>query len=137
SNLLRAERDEAAGEFVFEAPRGGFLRYHSFRPRFWNPAVEASGLGAVTPHELRHSHVAMLIRQGWTEHEIVVRMGWTSSTMLHSVYGHLFEDHQRDRVAKLGGEIYGEPMFGDAEPNASSARPAVSQLPTVRVADAR
>jgi hypothetical protein len=29
--------------FVFPAPRGDHLYYQSWRRRFWNPAVEASG----------------------------------------------------------------------------------------------
>jgi integrase len=39
---------------------------------------------------LRHTHVALLIRYGWQEYNIVRRLGWKDGTMLYRVYGHLF-----------------------------------------------
>lgn len=134
TRLMREEKMRSTSDYVFSAPGGGFLRYHSFRTRVWNPAVKESGLGSVTPHELRHSHVSWLIRDGWTEHEIVVRMGWETSMVLSTTYGHLYEAQERERISKLGS---GEQGFGDGVSRASYARPgAVSALPTRKVEDA-
>jgi integrase len=54
----------ADSEFVFPAPHGGCLNYHSWRTRFWNPAVREASLWPFNPHEMRHTCVALLIDQG-------------------------------------------------------------------------
>lgn len=51
-------------DLIFSMARGGPLDYNRFRSRYWNPAVEASVGRPGTPHDLRHTHVAMLIAQG-------------------------------------------------------------------------
>lgn len=66
---------------------------------------------------------------------VVVRMGWTSSDMLQKVYGHLFEDQQRQRVARFGS-IYGEQAFGEAIGDAPQTRHEVARLAPARVESA-
>ena len=86
---------------VFPGRRGGVLLYGNFRRRTWAPAVERAGLPPLTIHDARHSHVALLIHYGWPEYQIVRRLGWRDSGMLHSTYGHLFPAHDVALVAEL------------------------------------
>jgi integrase len=51
-------------EWVFPAPKGGFLRYDNFRMRVWAPAVEQAGLHPLTFHCLRHTAAAFMIDGG-------------------------------------------------------------------------
>lgn len=70
---------------------GGPLDYNRFRSRYWNPAVEASVGGPCTPHDLRHTHVAMLIAHGESPKYIADRLGHQSTRTVFDVYGHLYE----------------------------------------------
>jgi integrase len=72
--------------------RGGPLDYNRFRSRYWNPAVETSVGRPCTPHDLRHTHVAMLIAQRESPKYIADRLGHESTRTVFDVYGHLYED---------------------------------------------
>lgn len=56
-------------------------------------------------HSLRHTHVSMLIKDGWHPKEIQDRVGHSSITMTMDVYGHLFETGKEmvDRLDKALG----------------------------------
>ena len=49
---------------IFTAPEGGPIRRNTFRSRFWLPAVADSVAQPMRFHDLRHSHVALLIAHG-------------------------------------------------------------------------
>lgn len=76
---------------VFPAPAGGPLRASGFRSRIWKPAVEASVGQPCTPHDLRHSHAALLIAEGTHPKVIQERLGHASIRTTLDTYGHLFE----------------------------------------------
>lgn len=67
-------RDAPASEHVFTSRSGTLLRESNFRRRHWNPAVRTAGFEPLTFHDLRHTHVALLIRYGWQEFNIVRRL---------------------------------------------------------------
>jgi len=46
---------------LFTAPEGGPIRRNAFHSRFWLPAVADSVGQPMRFHDLRHSHVALLI----------------------------------------------------------------------------
>ena len=50
-------------DLIFTAPAGGPLRRTSFRSRYWKPAVGSSVGAPCRFHDLRHTHVALLIEQ--------------------------------------------------------------------------
>ena len=75
---------------IFTAPGGGALR-RSFRTRYWKPAVKKSVGEPMRFHDLRHSHVALLIEQGSHPAVIASRLGHTSVKTVLDVYGHLYE----------------------------------------------
>lgn len=110
--LLKAHIGSAKPhEYVFAGRDGGLIRESNFRDRVWNPSVAlfVSGLSpergrdlaGMTFHDLRHTHVAWLIREGVQEFKIVKRLGWKDSTMLHRVYGHLFPNSEDSLVELL------------------------------------
>lgn len=96
-------------DLVFPNQDGGLLSYRNFRTRHWDPAVKEAGLTPLTIHDLRHTHVAWLIDAGWNEFRIVRRLGWKDGRMLHTVYGHLFRDHDEELMAGLEARWNGVP----------------------------
>jgi integrase len=86
---------------VFTAPQGGPLRLSLFRRREWNPAVQASVGEPMRPHDLRHTHVALLIAAGEDPYVISKRLGHASIRTTYDVYGHLFEGRDREAANAL------------------------------------
>jgi integrase len=60
----------------------------------WGIVAEGIGLGEITFHALRHSHVSQLVAAGIDVVKISKRLGHTSPTITLGVYAHLFA--QRD-----------------------------------------
>jgi integrase len=85
---------------IFTAPGGGALR-RSFRTRYWKPAVRRSVGEPMRFHDLRHSHVALLIEQGTHPAVIASRLGHTSVRTVLDVYGHLCEGLDRGAADAL------------------------------------
>ncbi len=85
---------------MFTAPGGGALR-RSFRTRYWKPAVENAVGEPMRFHDLRHSHVALLIEQGTHPAVIASRLGHTSVRTVLDVYGHLYEGLDRGAADAL------------------------------------
>ncbi len=54
-----------------------------------------------TPHDLRHTHVAMLIADGQSSRYIADRLGHKSTRTVLDVYGRLFEDDLEDLADRL------------------------------------
>lgn len=81
----------SSSDLIFSMPRGGPLDYNRFRSRYWNPAVDASVGSPCTPHDLRHTHVALLIAQGESPKYIADRLGHESTRTVFDVYGHLYD----------------------------------------------
>jgi integrase len=80
---------EAEGLLVTGA-NGGGLRRSNFRKRVWLPAVAATVGPPCAFHDLRHSHAALLIREGLHPKVIQERMGHASIRTTLDTYGHLF-----------------------------------------------
>jgi integrase len=98
-------------KFVFPAPKGGFIRYHGWRRRFWNPAVDKSGVGPFTPHELRHSAAALMIDQGANPVTVQRRLGHKDIRTTLQLYGHLFLE-QDDLLSARLDVLYREAKSG-------------------------
>ena len=94
-----AVRCHALGDDAARCPlplaSGRVLRNTNFRPRFFDPAAERTGLAGLTPHELRHT-AASLARANI---KVVQQMlGHASAAMTLDVYAGLFADNL-DEVA--------------------------------------
>ncbi len=77
-------------------------------------------------HDLRHSHAAMLIRQGVHPKVIQVRLGHASIKTTLDVYGHLFDGLDGAAADAI-----------DALWNSSAASPASSPRPQAEVVELR
>ena len=86
---------------LFTAPEEGPLRRAGFRTRHWKPAVRESVGEPMRFHDLRHSHVALLIAQGTHPAIIAARLGHTSVRTVLDVYGHLYEGLDRGAADAL------------------------------------
>ena len=62
--------------------------------------TEAKGLKQIRVHDLRHSHVSMLINLGYTAVAIAERMGHESIDIMYR-YAHLFPTVQSDMADRL------------------------------------
>lgn len=88
---------------VFTGPDGGLLRRSAFRSRIWLPAVRKSVGEPLRFHDLRHSHVAMLIAAGVHPAAIKSRLGHASITVTLDTYAHLFEGIDQAAADALDG----------------------------------
>ncbi len=86
---------------LFTAPEGGPIRRNAFRARVWLPAVADSVGQPMRFHDLRHSHVALLIAEGAHPAVIASRLGHTSVKTVLDVYGHLYEGLDRNAADTL------------------------------------
>lgn len=86
---------------VFPSPEGGPLHPTNFRRRIWKPAVAASVGEPMRPHDLRHTHVALLIAAGEDPYVISQRLGHASIKTTYDIYGHLFEGRDQEAADRL------------------------------------
>jgi len=63
-------------------------------------ACNESGVKIIRIHELRHSHVSVLINNGYNSFEISKRLGHTPA-MVENIYGHMFKKNETNMVNKL------------------------------------
>ena len=87
---------------VFTAANGSPMRNSNFSSNEWRPAIAATGLpAALRIHDLRHTAVALLIRQGAHPEAIKRHLGHSSIMVTVDVYGHLFRSDAEDLADKL------------------------------------
>jgi len=116
-SIRPAERSRADPDgLIFTAPEGGPIWRNPFRSRFWLPAVTDSVGPPMRFHDLRHSHVALLIRQRTHPAVIAARLGHVSVKTVLDVYGHLSEGLDRDAADTL------EPPWADSDVDAMWTR---------------
>lgn len=102
---------------VFSASDGGPLRRTNFRLRRWLPAVRDSVGEPCRFHDLRHSHVALLIGAGEHPQTIASRLGHTSVRTVLDVYGHLFDGLDKAAAERLDA-IVSENLAASVRPGA-------------------
>ena len=62
---------------------------------------EASGVRQLRTHDIRHSHVSLLINAGFSALDIAERVGHESVSTTLDVYAHLFPDQQQMLIDRL------------------------------------
>lgn len=72
------------------------------RQRQWRQAVDGSVGEPMRMHDLRHTHVALLIARGMHPKGISDRLGHSSIRTTMDTYGHLFEAAEADIIDGLG-----------------------------------
>ncbi|MGW3413560.1 tyrosine-type recombinase/integrase [Streptomyces sp. NPDC000888] len=88
---------------VFVGARGGVLRRNNFR-RIWLRALEATGLGDVHFHDLRHTGNTLAATGGATTRELMHRMGH-SSVRAALIYQHLVNGRDHQIADYVDGQI--------------------------------
>ncbi len=81
------------------------IRASHFRSRVWVPATVEASLEGVNFHDLRHSHVALLIEAGEHVKVIQSRLGHSSARITLDVYGHLFDGIDEAAAERLDGAV--------------------------------
>ena len=109
NHLARPIEDYPPGEdgLLVTGPDGGGLRRGNFRQRIWLPAVGATVGQPCTFHDLRHSHAALLIREGLHPKVIQERMGHSSIRTTLDTYGHLFPGLDEAAADALDSSVRG------------------------------
>ena len=99
---LAAHPHKGPDDFVFTEPDGSQLRHVGwFYPRVSRPAVKAAGLpAALRFHDLRHTHAALLIADGWHPLAISRRLGHSTITVTMDRYGHLLPSLEADLIMR-------------------------------------
>lgn len=70
--------------------------------------IEELGLKNIRVHDLRHSHIALLIEKGMQPLVIAQRVGHDSVNTTMNIYGHLYPNKQREVADLLNAEATGE-----------------------------
>jgi integrase len=104
-DLLAAHLVDHRWDLVFPGVEGRPLRGSTFRQRHFDPAVRRSGLGPLTPHDLRHTHASWLIAAGEHPKVIQARLGHSSITVTLDTYGHLMAGLDEGAADKLGASF--------------------------------
>lgn len=86
--LLPLVAGKGGGEAVFTTPDGALVKHRTFNYGVWQPACKAAGIAA-TPHDLRHTHAALLIAANVPMPAISARLGHASIKTTFDTYGYL------------------------------------------------
>lgn len=87
---LAAEVGSQEDALLFASPGATPMRRGNFHRRLWRPAVEVAGLGALRPHDLRHTCAALLIAENAHPKAVQAHLGHSSIQVTMDRYGHLF-----------------------------------------------
>ena len=93
-NIFRQDKER----FVVPKP----LSKHSMK-RAMEKGCEESGVKVIRVHDLRHSHVSLLIDMGFSALAIAERVGHESIDITYR-YAHLFPTRQSEMANKLNNE---------------------------------
>jgi integrase len=115
-------------DFVFPSPWGGALRVPAWRRRFWVPGVEMAELAPLTPHELRHTAIALWIASGANPLEVSRRAGHSSTSFTLDRYGHLFPEADQSVADRLE-LLISDGRKTDEVPHPAEAKPDLTLLP--------
>ncbi|MGZ6854344.1 MAG: tyrosine-type recombinase/integrase [Mycobacteriaceae bacterium] len=100
--LLPLVAGKGGDEPVFTTPEGDLIRHRWFMVNVWEPAVTKASLEQrPTPHDLRHSHAALLIADGTPLSAIKDRLGHESILTTDRTYGYLLPRVESELLAGL------------------------------------
>lgn len=95
---LKVKKEEMSSYSDY-TPEKFIFGYHEIFPRktienWKNKYIEMSGVKKIRLHDIRHSHVSLLINNGVDRFIIAKRLGH-SIEMVENVYGHLFPENRK------------------------------------------
>lgn len=77
--------------------------------RVWDPAVARTGLGELTPHDLRHTAASLAISSGATVKHVQRMLGHQSAAMTLDTYAGLFDSDLDALTDRLDAAIAAAP----------------------------
>lgn len=96
----------AGSDKVFTDEHGRALNPSAFRAA-WEAALRESGARKIRPHDLRHTHAALLIAAGVHPKAVQERLGHANIATTLDIYGHLFPEMQRDAAKRAADLLRG------------------------------
>ena len=102
SVLMHQRRKTGSSEWVFPSPSGGPMSPDSVL-HMLQRVLKRAGLPRIRFHDLRHSHISLLIDQGFSAVAIADRVGHESIDITYN-YAHLFPSKQTEMADKLDME---------------------------------
>ena len=99
ANLLLSQ--PKVNEYFFNTGAGKRVRPDYFTRSFKRFAIEA-GLPNLHLHNLRHTHISLMLRAGVDIKTIQGLVGHSTPKMILEVYGETFDDSMRDAADKMG-----------------------------------
>jgi len=103
-HLVRHLDDHVDGDpraLLFTGETGQPLRYSSVFRRAWQPAIEATGLYGVTPHDLRATHASWVIDGGGSVMDAAARLGHAAGTVTTRHYARPVAGRDAEVAARL------------------------------------
>ncbi|MFD1464986.1 tyrosine-type recombinase/integrase [Lapidilactobacillus mulanensis] len=106
-NWQKAQRKYLRAHFANQPDKLFVFSYSEVIPhrdhfyRILKEIIREHDLKEIRLHDLRHSHVALLIKNGESPEKIKVRMGHASITTTIDTYGHLYPNTQKSMADKL------------------------------------
>lgn len=88
-------------ELLFCSPLGAVLRYGNARRDWFDPAVKASGIMKLTPHELRHTAASLAVKAGASVLALQRMLGHDKPSTTLDVYADLFDEDLDDVATRL------------------------------------
>lgn len=92
--------------FIFTTTTGRPL-LNTYLLRLFHAHLERAGLPRMRFHELRHSAASLLIAQGVPLKTVSTVLGHSTITLTSDVYGHLFQDAQREAANAMDRALGG------------------------------
>jgi integrase len=93
ADLLAVEiAGKSPTDLLFSSPEGEPVRLSNWRRRVFDPAVAATGLAPLTPHDLRHTAASLAVASGAKVKHVQRMLGHASAAMTLDVYAGLFDD---------------------------------------------
>jgi integrase len=108
---------------VFTMPDGSLIKHRWFNYTIWQPLCVKVGIVA-TPHDLRHTHAALLIAAGVPLSAIKVRLGHESIHTTDGTYGYLLPRVEDALLKGLDRALSGS-RETSSEPSEISGEPSV------------
>lgn len=117
ADLIAAQMEgKGPDDLLFTSPTGEAVRLGNWRRRVWDPALAATGLAGLRPHDLRHTAASLAIASGASVKHVQRMLGHKDAAMTLNVYASLFDDDLNVVADRLDAAL--------AEAAAASVRPA-------------
>lgn len=87
-------KDQSKDDYLFRAPRGGYIHDHSWRSRIWTPSVKNAGMeaGKVNIHCLRHTYASIAIASGADVKTLQKQLGHATASITLDTYAALWPE---------------------------------------------